>query len=47
MKFINLWRVILLNKYISIITQVIGSSLKIIQTAAWDEIHIFLTSHID
>ena len=32
------------NKYISIITQVIGSSLKIIQTAAWDEIHIFLTS---
>ena len=34
----------MLNKYISIITQVIGSSLKIIQTAAWDEIHIFLTS---
>ena len=32
------------NKYISIIIQVIGSSLKIIQAAAWDEIHIFLSS---
>jgi len=32
------------NKYIPIIIQLIGSSLKIIQSAIWDELHIFLTS---
>jgi hypothetical protein len=34
----------LLNNYIAIISQVIGSSLKIIGTAFLDELHIFFTS---
>lgn len=35
---------VLNKKYIPIIFQLFGSSLKIIQTAIWDEVHIILTS---
>lgn len=34
----------MISKYLAIIFQLFGSSLKIIQVAAWDELHIFLTS---
>ena len=33
-----------MNKYISPFFQIIGSSLKILPAAVWDELHIFLTS---
>ena len=36
----------MISKYLAIIFQLFGSSIKIIQVAAWDEIHIFLTSVI-
>lgn len=34
----------MISKYLAIIFQLFGSSFKIIQVAAWDELHIFLTS---